>query len=265
MATERLRRGSAQPLQAQLLERLRADVDRLGVGGRLPTEPEISASYGVSRTTVRRAVQVLVDEGRVVRQQGRGTFVAAGRFAHPLDQIWALVETFTAAGLKPDSEILEYRWLTGSDEVPAEVGEVDGALLVRRLYRVGDQVVGHARAYLPEPFGSRVSRADVEEHPTFQVLQDTLGIAVHHARVTVRSRVADASTAADLQLDAGDPLLVLLRWLYSVDDQLLQYSIYHLPAHVFDFNVEPRLVEPHPVSYDFPPHVPRLTLASEGR
>lgn len=261
-----LDREGPDALHEQLTARLRADIQRLGPGARLPTEQELTSTYGISRTTVRSALQVLVDEGLLVRRQGRGTYVATPRLAHPLDQVWAFVETFTAGGLAPSSEVIGFGWVENQNELPTELGGPhSGALHVRRLYRVSDEPAALAEAYLPDPYGRSISRADVEEHPTFQVLQERLGVDVHRARVVVRSRAADNKVADALGLVPQSPLLVLHRWLYSADAALLQYAVYHLPADQFEFSLEPTLDQPHSVSYAFHTAVPTLTMSAHRR
>jgi GntR family transcriptional regulator len=83
----RLRGGPAMPLWLQLKHALRDLVSfDLAPGDRIPTEAELGAHYGLSRITVRQAVTSLVDEGLLIRQQGRGTFVRATRREAPLSE-----------------------------------------------------------------------------------------------------------------------------------------------------------------------------------
>ena len=68
---------SATPLYQQVANDLREAIvnDVYHVGARIPTEPELSHLYGVSRITVRKAIEILVDEGLLAKRQGKGTFV----------------------------------------------------------------------------------------------------------------------------------------------------------------------------------------------
>ena len=67
---------SERPLYRQLVEELRADVAKRAVGDRIDSEPKLAQRFGVSRFTVARAIEILVDEGLVRRRQGLGSFVA---------------------------------------------------------------------------------------------------------------------------------------------------------------------------------------------
>ncbi|MGD7705111.1 GntR family transcriptional regulator [Microlunatus sp. Y2014] len=264
MTKKALARGTALPLQSQLLAELRKDLSRHAVGARLPTEVELTERYQVSRTTVRNAIQVLVDEGRVVRQQGRGSFVAEPRISRPLDKVWALVESFTAHDLDPESSLRAFDWIDADDAERLGLPEVTlpptGALHVQRVYRVHAAPVAVADAYLPGEIGQQITRADVEAHPTFQVIEDKFGPILHHARLTVRSRAATEQVAALLDVEVGTPLLVLHRWLHRDDDRLAQFVVYHLVAELFEFTLEPQVDPPHALSHAFTGPRPVLTL-----
>jgi len=152
------------------------------------------AAYAVSRTTVRRAVQSLVNASLLVRRQGKGTFVCEQRMVHPLDRLRPFVSLFIGAGKHPEGKILSYEWV---DDASAPVASGDAtvatvatvaALRVRRLYSLDGQPQAAAEIFVPEPFGQQITRGEIEEHPVYQVLHDKLGLVPHHADVTVRSQ-----------------------------------------------------------------------------
>ena len=102
--------NSVIPLYAQIVEYLRKDIaaNVFGRNGRIPTEAELSEKYGVSRITVRRAVDELVSQGLVEKKQGKGTFVTAPRFSRRLDSgPLSFSEMCEANGLVPGAKILE--------------------------------------------------------------------------------------------------------------------------------------------------------------
>src|SRR4051812_5643689 len=104
-----LTRGSAS-IHQQLAERLRAQVSQMTPDSQIPTENELVSRYGVSRTTVRRALSGLVEEGLLVRRQGAGTFVAPRRIVHPLDQLRPFISIFASVGKRPEGQILRFEW-----------------------------------------------------------------------------------------------------------------------------------------------------------
>lgn len=244
------RHGSATVHQ-QLSELLRAQVMQLKPGSQLPTEHRLAASHRVSRTTVRRAVQSLVDEGLLIRHQGKGTFVAPQRIVHPLDQLRPFVSIFTAAGILPTGRVLEYRWVASAD-IPSELPTMDtGALLVRRLYLLADAPQAMAEIYVPDPLGQQISRDEIEEHPIYQVLQDRLGVNLGGATVSLRSLPAARDLAAHLELELGSPLLVMQRATYDNQERLVECALYHLPADKFELQLTVPARRPQAVAYSF--------------
>ena len=110
--------NSVIPLYAQIVEYLRKDIaaNVFGRNGRIPTEAELSEKYGVSRITVRRAVDELVSQGLVEKKQGKGTFVTAPRFSRRLDSgPLSFSEMCEANGLVPGAKILETGWDRGPE------------------------------------------------------------------------------------------------------------------------------------------------------
>ena len=91
-------------VRAQILDLVTASAE----GDRVPPERELSAAWGVARMTLRRALDELVGEGVIVRQQGRGTFVARPRMARHLS-IKSFTEEMRKQGRVPSSRVLDFR------------------------------------------------------------------------------------------------------------------------------------------------------------
>ena len=96
-----LERGCAYSLYEQIADRLRQQlVVNVPPGGQIPTEEALMQAYGVSRSTVRKAMQRLVDESVLVRKQGKGTFVSRHlpKIVHSIDRMAPFLETFRQIG-----------------------------------------------------------------------------------------------------------------------------------------------------------------------
>ena len=111
MADALLEKKSQNPLYQQLMRRLKNDVVA-GVypaGGRIPSEQVLCETYGVSRVTVRKAMLDLVQEGLLVRRQGKGTFVADARLKRDLQHITSFLDACAGMGRTAASRVLEVR------------------------------------------------------------------------------------------------------------------------------------------------------------
>jgi GntR family transcriptional regulator len=258
-----LSRGTARSIHEQLADRLRAHVATLATDAQMPTEHELVKTYGVSRTTVRRAVSALVDDGLLVRRQGAGTFVAPQRIVHPLDQLRPFVSIFTRVGKQPEGHVLRFEWST-QPQLPADFGPAaESALLVRRLYVLDGVPQAIADIAIPDPFGQRISRAEIDEHPIYQVLQDSLGLTLDHARINLTSQPASEALAGPLQVDAGHPLLVMRRATVDVEQRPVEYVSYYLLPERFELRLTVEARQPEKLAYSFRRPGPELVMLND--
>src|SRR5262245_58231316 len=104
------------PLYVQIAEKLREEISRLDSGTRIASEPQLAKEWGVSRFTVARAVEQLVDEGLITRRQGSGTFVAEAPLRRAPGYLLSFTEAVEAAGHKATHRLLAFEpvgWYVG--------------------------------------------------------------------------------------------------------------------------------------------------------
>lgn len=238
---EPLDRRSGVPLHRQIRERLAGAIEHGRGGCHFPSDRELSAVFGVSRLTVRQAVDALVRDGVLYRVQGRGTFV----------RNTGLAERVTATTfLQP--------WLSGRqgyrlvvDELTrtrAEEQEVTGWLecapgaevvRVRRSRFVEEARVAVDIRFLPFDLARSLTTADVAGGPLSGYLQKQVGVQVARGHMAVLARPAGAEEARWLDLRPGDPVLVRRLQLRSSTERVLLagWSIYRPERTVLEFTI----------------------------
>src|ERR1700739_4423950 len=132
-------------VKRQLLE-LTASLD---AGSPVPPERELARAYGTSRTTVRQALAELVIEGRLLRMQGKGTFVAKPKVAQPLE-LASYTEGMRQHGLHPQTKILEIGYVAADDELATLLDVRPGGRLLR-IHRLGGPARRGAAGVTPTP------------------------------------------------------------------------------------------------------------------
>src|SRR5919198_1693870 len=120
MATEiRERRG---PLYLQIADQLREEIGALDSGARIRSEPQLAKDWGVSRFTVAKAVEQLVDEGLITRRQGSGTFVAEAPLRRAPGYLLSFTEAVEAAGHQASHRLLAFGPVEWHDGLPYTPG-----------------------------------------------------------------------------------------------------------------------------------------------
>lgn len=187
-------------------------IDALPPGAAVPTERDLATELSTSRTTVRQALVELVAEGRLVRRQGSGTFVADAKITWPL-HLASFTEQAAANGLTASSELLATERMRASDEVAERLG-----------LRVGDPVhrIDRLRLTDGQPMAVETSLLSATRFPHLtrkmrtagslhSVLAETYGVQLRRGEESIDTTPASPREAALLQCDTGSPMLVVRR------------------------------------------------------
>lgn len=231
-------RDSARALHEQLSDRLRAEViATLEPGQQIPTEGELGQSYGLSRITVRRAIQTLVDQGVLIRRQGKGTFVARRipRIEYAIDQFGPFVDAFTLAGETVSISVLQFHWIHKA--VPSVFHERESALVYTRLYETRGKAHALLEICLPHNLGKRVTREDTETMGSYQILQEKLAVYPVHAEFLISSELPNQALAQTLNTSPSTPVLVLERVSYDKEGMALEKTVHYLLPEVYKLKV----------------------------
>jgi GntR family transcriptional regulator len=237
-APTRLLRDGPDVLYEQMADRLRELATSLSEGAPLPSESVLMRRYGVSRSTVRKALKTLVAEGLLTSRQGVGTFVARRRVGHPLTELGGFVEAFTRHGLDVQSELGAFGWADDPAALPAGApANAGGGLVFRRVYRVDTAVWAVADCCVFEPYGADITRADLQRTPSFELLQRRFGSPIAGSEISVGLGGVPVDVATLLGVRPDSPVLRLRRLLSARDGAPVQYAVYHVPADRFEFIV----------------------------
>lgn len=200
-------------------------VGELANGVVLPSEAELAGSYDVSRVTVRKALEVLREDGLVSSRQGYGWFVAGDTVRQSLGALSTIEGQLTEQGRASERRVVSFGFETS-----------DGAdsLVVVRLSLADGLPFALVTVWCPAELGSSLSRDDVESATFYELLP----VDFDHATQTIGAAVADDRDAELLQVPAGSPLLVVERVSIDVDGQQVLRSEHRFPAHLTEFVVD---------------------------
>lgn len=204
------------------------------VAGRLlPSESELSASYAASRVTVRKALELLREEGLIDSRQGFGWFVAADPVRQTLGRLGTIEAQLAASGIRSERRVLSFGFVPAPPRA-AEVLGVDTVLEVRRMNLADDEPFALVTVWCPEELGARLSRDDVERSPFYELLDVPLGGAVQ----TIGAAAAGPEEARLLGVPPGSPVLHVERVTSNPDGVAVLLSEHVYPAHRTEFVVD---------------------------
>ncbi|MGP3990456.1 GntR family transcriptional regulator [Streptomyces sp. 3N207] len=233
-------RSSPVPLYFQLSQQLESAIEqgRLAPGSLLGNEIELAGRLGLSRPTVRQAIQSLVDKGLLVRRRGIGTQVVHSQVKRPME-LSSLYDDLEAAGQRPATRVLRQAVEEATAEVAAALAVPEGTevLLVERLRLAHGEPMAHMRNHLPADLLSPEQR-ELETTGLYRLMRGA-GVTLHSARQTVGARVADSAEAELLGEVEGAPLLTMQRTTYDDTGRAVEYGshLYRASRYSFDFQL----------------------------
>lgn len=233
-------RGSPVPLYFQLSQQLEAAIDRglLTPGTLLGNEIELAGRLGLSRPTVRQAIQSLVDKGLLVRRRGVGTQVVHSKIKRPLE-LSSLYDDLEAAGQRPSTGVLVNALVPASAAIAAALGVAEGS----EVHRVERLRLAHGEpmAYLCNhlPTGLLDLDGDRLEATGLYRLMRGAGITLHSARQSVGARAATEEEADRLAEPVGAPLLTMERITFDDTGRAVEFGthVYRASRYSFEFQL----------------------------
>ncbi|NJM33271.1 MAG: GntR family transcriptional regulator [Limnobacter sp.] len=208
----------------------------------LPGELVLVQQFGVSRVTVRRAIQDLVHEGLVARGRGKGTFVRPRGAQSPQGQHAMLSDSamrLQASGDSSDLQLITSKRILPGEDIARALHLPRDAVVEQlvRIRRFNDQPIAHLTSYIPEDLSGRICRRRLRERPILTLLEEA-GIKVAKARQTITARLADADVALGLAVPVGAPLLAIARVAFDESGRPVQLLKGLYRPDRYDYRIE---------------------------
>ena len=233
-------RNSPVPLYFQVAQHLEQQIEsgELATGSRLENEIDLADQLGLSRPTMRRAIQYLVDRGLLVRKRGVGTQVVHTKVRRQVE-LTSLYEDLVKAGRDPRTRVLSF----GREPAPAtlvlEFGLAEGTEVYafERLRYADGEPLALMRNYVPSGLMD-LTPEDLERHGLYNLLR-AAGVNLRIARQSIGARTAPAAEARALGETRGASLLTMERVAYDDHGRVVEHGkhIYRASRYSFDLTL----------------------------
>jgi len=215
---------------------------RLKPGEQLPSEPEFAESLGVSRTTLRDAVRILVSEGTLVRRRGVGTFVSNDPLMSIQDGLENLASTTQLIrnhGFEPGTSFSRWERISASEYLGGTLGLDQGAPLLHfsRTRTANDIPVIHCEEYVSAHLFDDPATGQLDGEWSLYDVMKKAQAEVVSAVCKVIPVVADQRLSAQLAVPLLHPLLLLRQTHYSTDNRPILYCENYHNCELIEFHV----------------------------
>src|SRR5580765_6838250 len=180
------------PKQSEARARVLDLIEQLAVGEAIPSERQLSSDIGVSRLTVRAALDDLVREGLLVRRRGSGTFVSEPKIAQELTMT-SFTDDMRRRGLVPASRTLELNTVSAGARLGRllHLSPSEPVMVAKRLRLADRETMAIEELHVREALVPGLSAADLEERSFYELLHDRYGIALVSGVQTVEPTVTN--------------------------------------------------------------------------
>jgi GntR family transcriptional regulator len=219
---------SAIPLYYQIEQELASSIANgaLAPGSQLPSEDELVLRYGVSRTTIRKAIQELQRLDLVEIRRGKGTFVRSEKLTQELTALTGFVEDMVGMGLQPSARVLGKAAVKATAEVARQLRVSIGTevMQIRRVRMADGVAISLDETYLPLALGQKVVENDLEIYPIFSLLEGKYDTPLLEADYRLEAISADPLVAEALGIEVRAPIMLIERVSYSLDHRPVDYE-----------------------------------------
>lgn len=221
-----LKRTHHKPLYQQIYDLIREQISsgKLRTGDPIPSEREYADLFDVSRMTVRAAVNKLVQDGLLLRQQGRATVVASATIQKSAQGFKSFTEDMQSLGIEPSSRVLKMHSEMSNASVASQLELTVGAraIFLQRLRLADGEPIALERCYLPHDRFPGLLDKDLAHNSLYKTLEESYGVRPVLAEETIEAICMNPEEASLLAVQEGSPGLLIRRITRDAQQRVLE-------------------------------------------
>lgn len=234
---------SAVPMYSQIREIIRHRIldGTYPSHALMPSESQMTVAFGVSRITIRQALNDLQKEGMIFKVPGKGTFVSKPKAFQNLSNLRGFGEAMTSLGYETFSQVLSQRPVRVDELVARRLRLEQGSMAfqIQRLRYLNREPISVDVSYFPLDLGQRLAQEDLQARDVFAILENDYELNLTHADVQIDAITVDEWLAGHLRIAEGAPLLRIERLTYANEQPIdFEYLYYRGDAFQYRLRIE---------------------------
>ncbi|MCE5174075.1 MAG: GntR family transcriptional regulator [Bacteroidales bacterium] len=232
--------NSPLPLYAQIEEQIRQAIQtpEYKNGKKIPNEVSLSKQLGISRSTLRQAINKLVFEGLLIRKKGVGTVAANKAVNFKLNNWLSFTQEMKMLGIEVKNYELHVQWEKPNEELCQFFNTTSGARILK-LERLRGKPE-HPFVFFISYFNPRIGLTGNEDYsrPLYDILEKDFNTIVKLSKEEITAVIADEFLADKLQIKIGDPILKRKRFVFDPGSRPVEWNIGYYRADSFVYTIE---------------------------
>ncbi|MEH7252835.1 GntR family transcriptional regulator [Neobacillus niacini] len=216
-----INKNSPVPIYHQLEEYIKQQIENgiLQEEAVIPSEREYAQTFQISRMTVRQAINNLVIEGYLTRQKGRGTFVKKKKVEQELQGMTSFTENMLSRGINPSSTLLSFQIIHADKKTAFDLNieENESVYKIKRIRLADGSPMAIETAYIPVELVPGLTEEN-SNLSLYQYIEENLALTISEATQEIEASIAGSVDAEILEITIGDPLLLIKRISYLLDE-----------------------------------------------
>lgn len=229
-------RKSDMPLHVQLKNILKEKIYLHNLTDKIPSERDLMEEYSVSRSTVRQAINALVDEGVLEKIHGRGTFVSLRPMEEWLGNLSTFNEIIKEMGMNPSIKIID----KGFKPAPRKLAKLFGVeelYFLKRLRFANDTPISIEEQYYPAEIGVELDKHDLNNAAIYDLLESSASVNLWEAEQVITGSMPTQEECVLLQIPATQSVLVTERMIFDLNDKPVEFEKSIIRADMYSFRI----------------------------
>ena len=200
---------------------------KLKMGDKIPTEEELCKIFNVSRMTIRQAIEGLVNSGELIREKGKGTFVASDKIIFELSALHSFSEDMKKRGLSVTNKIIETKIIKPPKEIAnsLQITKDSSVFRLKRIRIVNRKPAAIEITYIPIERCPRIIDEDLENNSLFYLIENKYGLKLFYSDQTLEPVIAKKEESKLLQIKENSPLLKMTGITYLKNGYPIEYVV----------------------------------------